>query len=171
MKLLSLEVFYSLAGVFLFLVAGRTALDRRHPKRWGSALFWGVLGATFLFGQALPAAVTGYLVLLMVLLAATKQVAGSTEPGVTAAERSASADRLGNWIFVPALLIPGTAVLGTLLLGKLSVGGWWLLDPNPNTITVTSVCLGAVVAVITALRITRAPAGAPVAEGSRMVQA
>jgi uncharacterized membrane protein len=170
-KLLNLELFYAVAGLFLFLVAGRTALDAGHPKRWGSALFWGLLAVTFMFGQWLPATVTGYLVLAMVGLAATRQVAGSGAAGAPVEERAASAERLGNWIFVPALLIPATAVVGTLFLGRVHGPGWWLMDPNPSTITVTSVCLGAVVALLAALRITGARRGAPVAEGSRIVQA
>ena len=36
MKLLSLDVFYVVAGVVLLLVAGHIAFDRGHPKRWGS---------------------------------------------------------------------------------------------------------------------------------------
>ncbi len=168
MKLLSLEVFYVVAGVFLLLVAGRIALDQNHPKRWGSALFWGLLAVTFLAGKALPPVAVGYMLLVMVGLAATKQMGPAGEPGATVEERTASAGRLRDGIFVPALLIPATAVVGTLLLSKLHAGDWWLLD-SVNT-TVTSVCLGAVVAMIVALQLTRARPVTPVIEGSRLVQ-
>ncbi|HKB56054.1 MAG TPA: DUF979 family protein, partial [Lacunisphaera sp.] len=168
MKLLSLEVFYVVAGVFLLLVAGRIALDRNQPKRWGSALFWGLLAVTFLAGKALPPVAVGYMLLVMVGLAATKQIDSAGEPGATAEERAGSAERLQDRIFVPALLIPATAVVGTLLLSKLHAGDWWLLD-SVNT-TVTSVCLGAVVAMIVALQQTRARLVTPVIEGGRLVQ-
>jgi len=168
MKLLSLEVFYVIAGVFLLLVAGGIATDRTHPKRWGSALFWGLLAVTFLAGKSLPPAVVGYLMLVLVALAATRRMGFAEKAGASPAERTASAERLGNWIFLPALLIPGTAVVGTLLLSKLHWGDWWLLDSS-NT-TVTSVCLGAVVAAGVALRLTGAGVAVPVGEGGRLVQ-
>jgi len=156
-KLLNLEVFYVIAGLFLLLVAGRIATDRTHPKRWGSALFWGLLAVTFLVGKSLPPVVVGYLVLVMVGLAATKRMGFVEKTGASPAERTASAERLGNWIFLPALLIPGTAVVGTVLLSKLHWGDWWLLDAT-NNVTVTSVCLGAVVAAVVALGLTGARA-------------
>lgn len=168
MKLLNLDVFYVVAGIFLLLVAGRAALERSHPTRWGSAIFWGLLAITFLGGKALPPVVVGYFLLVLVGLAATKQVGGKAEPGPSPAERVASATRLRNWLFVPALLIPATAVAGTLLLSKFHVGDIWLLDSA--NVTVTSVCLGAVVAVGAGLRVTRATPMTPVAEGSRLLQ-
>ena len=168
MKLLNLEVFYAIAGVFLLLVAGRIALDRQQAKRGGSALFWSLLAVTFLAGKALPPVAVGYMILLMVVMAATKQMGSSPKAGPSAAERAASAEKLQNLIFLPALLIPAMAVVGTLLLSKLHVGDWWLLDSA--NVTVTSVCLGAVVAVVVALRLTRARPATPVAEGSRLVQ-
>lgn len=168
MKLLSLDVFYVVAGIFLVLVAGRAALDRAHPTRWGSAIFWGLLALTFLAGKALPPVVIGYSLLVLVALAATKQVGMKRELGPALAERAASAALLKNKIFVPALLIPATAVVGTLLLSKLHVGDFWLLDSA--NVTVTSVCLGAMVAIAAGLRITRAVPMTPVGEGSRLLQ-
>lgn len=168
MKLLGLDVFYVIAGVFLLLVAGRIALDPVHPKRGGSALFWGLLAVTFLAGKSLPPAVVGYMMLAMVALAATKRLGFAGDAGASAPERAASAALLQNRIFAPALLIPATAVVGTLVLSRLHVGDWWLLD-SANT-TVTSVCLGAVVAAGVALRLTGARAAVPVREGSRLVQ-
>ena len=168
MKLLNLEVFYIIAGAFLLLAAGRIALDRTHPKRWGSAIFWGLLAVTFLAGAALPPVVVGYCLLALVGLAATRQVGEKSAAGPAVSERVASAARLGNRLFVPALLIPATAVVGTLVLSKLHVGDVWLLDTA--NVTVTSVCLGAVVAALVGLRITRAAPVTPVAEGSRLLQ-
>ena len=168
MKLLTLDLFYLIAGAFLLLAAGRIARDRTHPKRWGSAVFWGLLALTFLAGKALPPTLIGYFLLTLVVLAATKQVGEKSEPGAPLAERIASAARLGNRLFVPALLIPATAILGTLALSRLHLGDIWLIDSA--SITVTSVCLGAAVAVVAGLRVTGAPLTMPVAEGSRLLQ-
>lgn len=169
MKLLGIGTFYVVAGVFLLLVAGRTAVDPSHTKRWGSALFWALLALPFLLGNILPPVVTGYLVLLLVVLAATGQVARSRELSPTPAERRASAERLQNRLFWPALLIPGTAVAGTLLLSKVHLGDVWLLDSA--NVTVTSVSLGALVALAAGLRVTRARPMTAVGEGSRLLQA
>jgi uncharacterized membrane protein len=127
-----------------------------------------LLAVTFLAGKSLPPVAAGYMMLAMVLLAATKQMGFAGEAGATAEERTASAQRLGHWIFLPALLIPATAVAGTWWLSRLHWGDWWLLD-SVNT-TVISVCLGAVVAVGVALGLTGARVAVPVGEGGRLVQ-
>ena len=93
MKLLSLDVFQFIAGAFLLLAAGRIALDGTHPKRWGSAIFWGLLAITFLVGKELPPVVVGYCLLVLVGLAATRQVGAKSEAGPSGAERGASALR------------------------------------------------------------------------------
>jgi uncharacterized membrane protein len=168
MKLLSLNFFYVVAGIFLALVAAHIAVDRNYPRRWGFALFWALLALVFLAGKAVPAVWIGYLLLVLVGLAATNQVGGKAEAGPTLAERTASALKLGNRLFIPALLIPATAVVGTFLLGRLHVGGVWLMDAT--NVTVSSVGLGAVVAAIVGWRLTGAPARTPVVEGGRLLQ-
>lgn len=168
MKLLALPEFYVVAGVFLLLVAGRVADDRAHPRRWGSAIFWGLLAVTFIAGKELPPVVVGYCLLVLVILAATKRVGPKNETGPTHAERAASARRLGNRLFLPALLIPTTAIVGTLGLSRIHFGDFWLMDSA--NITVISVCLGAVIAVGVALRVTRAPLLEPIGEGGRLLQ-
>ncbi len=168
MKLLSLDVFYAVAGFFLLLVSARIVRDSQHPRRIGSAIFWGLLAVIFLAGKSLPPVVVGYLLVVMVVLAATRQMGPAAMGDTPAEERAAAAEKLQNRVFVPALLIPATAVVGTLFLSRLHVGDWWLFD-STNT-TVTSVCLGAVVAVAVGLRMTRARPVTPVQEGSRLVQ-
>jgi len=167
-KLLSLDVFYVIAGAFLLLVAVRILRDPRHPRRIGSAVFWGLLAVIFLAGKSLPPVAVGYMLVLMVTLAATGRMGPSANGETPVAERTAAAELLQNRVFVPALLIPAMAVVGTLFLSKLHLGDCWLFDPA-NT-TVTSVCLGAVVAVLVGLRLTRARPVTPVQEGSRLVQ-
>ncbi|MEI7551282.1 MAG: DUF979 domain-containing protein [Verrucomicrobiota bacterium] len=167
-SLLTVGCFYGLVGAILALIAGRIALDAAHPKRWGSALFWGLLAVVFIFGQMLPSVVTGYLVLAMVLLAAARQVVPSNQTAPPRAERAAQAERLQNAVFWPTLLIPATAVAGTLLLGRIQVGGYHLIEPKQ--LTLVSLGLGTLLALAVGLRTTGASARVPVQEGSRLLQ-
>ncbi len=169
MKLITVDVFYVLIGVIFAFVAGRVVLDRVHPKRWGTGLFWALLAVVFLAGKALPPLAVGYLVIAMVGLAATKQVVRSEEKSVEKAEREASADRLQNKLFWPALLIPATAVLGSLGLHKIHVGDVWLIEPKQ--VTLIALGLGMMIALAAAMRITRAAPAVPLREGGRLVQA
>jgi uncharacterized membrane protein len=168
MTLLTLETFYVLAGIGFLFVAANIARDRSHPRRWGSAAFWTLLAVVFCGGKFLPPVVVGYLVLGMVLLAATKQVTAGRAETVERTERLAEAERLGNRVFLPALLVPLTAIAGSLALGKIHFGTVALIDAKQATLIALG--LGAVVALFAAWRVTGAPIAAPVREGGRLVE-
>ncbi|MDB6092808.1 MAG: hypothetical protein JWM32_370 [Verrucomicrobia bacterium] len=167
--IVGLETFYVLIGVILAVVAGRITVDRHHPKRWGSALFWGLLAGLFIFGKVLPPLVSGYLVLALVILAATGQVVRSKETTAPPEVRREHALRLGNMIFFPVILIPLTAVIGTFFLGKIQWGDVRLVEPKQ--VTLISVGLGALLALAAGLRVTRAAPKVVGVEGSRLLQA
>lgn len=162
------EVLFVAAGAFLLLVAGRIALDAAHPRRWGSAAFWALLGVTFALGPKLPPVVVGYAVLAMVGLAATGQIKPVQRATTAKTERAASAARLGNRVFWPALLIPALAVAGSLGLERIHLGGAALVEPRQ--VTLLSLGLGVVVALVVALRLTGARPMEAVGEGSRLLQ-
>jgi uncharacterized membrane protein len=167
-RLFSTEMLFVLAGVFLLLLAWQIARDAAHPRRWGSAAFWGLLGVTMALGSKLPPAAVGYAVLAMVALAATGQVKRGKAATTSITERVASAARLGNRVFLPALLIPAVAILGSLTLGKLHAGGIWLADPKQ--VTLISLGIGVVFAVLSGLRLTGERPVTAVNEGSRLLQ-
>ena len=167
--LLTTEFFYGLIGLVFAAMAGRIALDRSHPRRWGSALFWGILAVTYLFGKVLPSAAVGGLVLGLVVLAAAGQVRRADERGPGRSERAAEAVRLGNRLFWPALLVPGAAVAGSLGLGHVHGDGWALADPKQ--VTLISLGLGALLAIGLAVRTTGARPITAVHEGGRLLQA
>jgi uncharacterized membrane protein len=168
-RLISLETLYAVIGAVFALTAARIASDAAHPRRWGSTGFWALLAIVFIFGKALPPALVGYLVLAMAGLAATGQVAAAANGGATREERAAEAARLGNRLFLPALLIPAAAVAGTLLLGRIHAGRIWLVDPRQ--VTLISLALGALIALLAALRTTGAGLAAPAQEAGRLLQA
>jgi uncharacterized membrane protein len=167
--LVNLNSFYVLAGAFLLATALRVVLDEGHTLRWSTALFWGLLGVSFVFGGSMPPTVVGYLVLGMTILAASGRVGVSRERTTGREERLESARRLGDSLFWPALLIPVTAILGSLFFGRIRWHGVSLVDSA--NMSVTSVCIGAVLALAVGLRLTRAPVRAAVGEGSRLIQA
>lgn len=169
MSLINLNSFYALGGAYLLATALRVAMDKRHAQRWRTALFWGLLGISFVFGGLMPPVVVGYLVLGITALAASGGVTMSREHSTDREERLQSAKRLGDMLFLPALLIPATAIVGSLFLGRVRWHGFSLVDST--NLSVTSVCIGAVLALVAGFRITRAPVSAAVGEGSRLIQA
>ena len=167
-RILNAEILFALAGGFFVLMAWRIARDAGHPRRWGSAAFWGLLGLTLALGPKLPPAVVGYTVLAMVALASTGQVRRGNQAMASAAQRSASAARFGNRLFLPALLIPAVAVLGSLTLAQLHVGRFWLADPKQ--VTLLSLGAGVIVALFTGLRLTGERPVVAVHEGGRLLE-
>jgi len=168
MTLVTIESFYFVVGLILLLIALKIVTDDQHPKRWGSGLFWGLLAIIFMLGRVLPSLIVGYMVLIMVALAVAKQVGRSAAQMSSREERTASAERLGNGLFWPALLIPVVAVFGSLVLSRIQFGPFRLLEAKNATII--SVGLGALFALGAALKATGAPRGAPITEGSRLLQ-
>lgn len=165
----SVELFYVISGLVFAGVAWRALRNPRQPRRWGSAIFWTLLAIVYLFGKSLPPAAVGYGVLAMVVLAALRQVEKPAAEGASREERAAHAERLGEALFAPALLIPVTAVVGALLLSKIHFGELWLLDHKQATLAALG--LGGLIALAAGLGITGAKPAVPMQEGSRLLQA
>lgn len=102
----SLQTVYVLTGLVLVVFASMNFADRGNPRRLGSGLFWMILGLIFIFGGLLPYWVTGMLVLFMVALDGTGQVRRGSSNEASKTYQAAEADRLGNKIFLPVLVIP-----------------------------------------------------------------
>ncbi|MCM3218138.1 DUF979 domain-containing protein [Niallia taxi] len=169
MHLITLDTLYYLLGIIVAFVAIRVAVDKTHPTRVGSAIFWGIFAITFLFGKQIPPLYVGYLVLIMVIVASIGKVTKSKEEEPDLVEREGHAERLKNKIFIPAILIPLLTIVGTLTLGKIKFGSVQLV--NPENVTLIALGLATIIAFVAAQRITRAKAVVPVNEGSRLLQA
>src|SRR5277367_2511555 len=128
--MITLEAVYWLAGGLFAIFAVLSALDRANPKRWGNTAFWGLFATSFLFGSHLSDLANGILVLAMVAIAGFGGL-GIGQPATTSAEeRAASALRLGNKLFLPALTIPAVTLFGALVLKSVKLGGVFLIDPK-----------------------------------------
>lgn len=168
---------YLLIGLVVSLQAAMTLRDRSNPRRFISALFWGLFGAVFLFGDLLvttlgrPVAfrLIGAAVLLIAAIAGSGRLAGGRpkppDPGV----QRASAQRLGNRLFLPALLIPAVTVLLAVALKQAAPGGVPLLDPKQ--VTLCALALAAVVALLVAWQVTGGTPLQAVRESRRLLDA
>jgi uncharacterized membrane protein len=163
----SLPHLYVLTGLVLAIVALMTAADRAHPRRFGSALFWGFYALVFLAGDLLPPAWIGAGVVAMAVLAGLKRVAPGSHHAPTLAEYAQRARRLGNWLFVPALTIPVVAVIATLLGKQAHIGGLALLDTGNATLA--AVGMASVVALALACALTRETPARGVREARRLI--
>jgi uncharacterized membrane protein len=167
--MISLEFVNVIMGVMFAGVAIVNLRDAASPKRYNNAVFWGLYAVTFLAGSHLSNFVNGLLVLAMVLVMAVGKLGGPPAEKSTPADREASAARLGNRLFVPALTIPAVTLLGTFTFKYLHVGGKPLVDPKQ--ITVVSLGVATIVALIVGVVMLRPPASAPMVEARRLMDA
>lgn len=169
MNLISLNDIYILLGIIVGFVAVRIALNKNHPSRIGSSVFWGIFSLTFLVGHIIPSVIVGYLVLSMVVIAAFGQVKNGGQKEPPKDERRRSAEKLKNKIFIPALLIPIVTVIGSLTFGAIHFRNISFVDVK--NVTLISLGISTVVAYLAAQSLTKAKASVPLAEGSRLMQA
>lgn len=119
-----LEFFYILIGLLLIMTAVRTFKDTTNAARFGTSLFWLLLGVIFAAGNVIPYFISGILLTIMGLLTLFKQVkVGKTAP-MTEEEGEAGAKRIGSWIFFPAIVLAAVAVgiSYTPLGGQVGIG-------------------------------------------------
>ena len=152
--LISINRIYYLIGIIVMLLVGMTLRDKGNPKRLTTALFWFLFGAVFLFGDLLVEGlgksiayrIIGGTVIIISLIAGTGLLSMGSYATSGHEERVASAKRLGNWLFFPAVLIPVITVACTVLLKGVSVGGMFLLDQKQ--LTLAALCVACVCALI-----------------------
>jgi len=166
---ITLETVYVVAGIMFAAFAVLSAKDRTNARRFGNAAFWGLLAASFLFGSHIGDLANGVLVSGLILIGGCGFLGRGQSAEIDFAQRSASAARHGNRLFVPALIIPATALLGTLLLKNATVAGAALVDPKQ--VTVISLALGVVIALAVAVLWLRPRAVVPLQEGRRLIDA
>lgn len=160
--MITLDWLYVFAGAVFAAFAVLSVLDRSNRKRLGNGAFWALLSASFFFGGVLSDFANGLIVLGLVALAGFGALGRGNPPTTDAVERVALSDRLGNRLFLPALIIPFTALGGTLFLEESG-----LIDPRQ--LTLISLGLGVVLALAVCFAWLRPPALAPLEEGRRLM--
>lgn len=167
--MITLQWAYSLAGTMFAAFALLSALDRSNRKRFGNAAFWGLMALSLLAGSRLGDFANGLLVLGLAGLAGFGAIGRSHPPTTAEAERQAWSDRLGNRLFLPALIIPATALVGTLVYNYTQLGQLGLIEAKRETYIF--LCLGALLALAVLYAWLRPPALAPLQEGRRLIDA
>ena len=114
--ILALDDFYVLVGLLFAATAIMNLRDRSNPRRFTSAMFWGLYALLYLAGGRMPPAATGLLMVAMALVAGVGLVSGGKANPPPEDARRASAARLGHKLLVPALAIPVVTMIGSTLL-------------------------------------------------------
>jgi uncharacterized membrane protein len=167
--MITLEHVYWLSGLMMAGVAIVNWRDQTNTRRLNNTAFWGIYSVTFLVGTYLPDIVSGFLVIAMVLVASIRGLGQGTQESSSREAREASARRLGNRLFIPALAIPLFTVLGTLMLKKLTIGGEAVIDVKQAT--VISLAIATVIALAIGLLMLKPPLSAPITEARRLLDA
>ncbi|HEX3366964.1 DUF979 domain-containing protein [Phenylobacterium sp.] len=165
--MIKLGAVYLLAGLMFAGFALFSGLDRGNPKRWGNTAFWALVALSFLAGDRLGDLGNGVLVLGLAVLAGLGFLGRSQPATTTAQERTASAERFGNRLFVPALVLPLVVALGVLVLKPVQFSSVPLMDPKQATLI--SLALAVVASLATALVLLRQPPASALQEGRRLV--
>jgi uncharacterized membrane protein len=167
--MITLQSLFTLAGLMFAGFALLSAVDVANPKRFGNAAFWGLMAASLLAGDLIGDFGNGLLVLGLAGLAGFGFIGRSRPPTTSDEEREAWSGRLGNRLFLPALIIPGVALVGTLLYTYTPLRESGLFEAKRETYVLLGLGVLAALAIIFAWL--RPPPIAPLQEGRRLIDA
>ncbi len=151
-----LQIFYIMVGLFFLLTMMFTLKDKNHKTKYGTALFWGILGFIFILGEAIPPVISGFLIVVIGVLAAFNQINMGTIKQLDSTFASLQANKIGIKIFVPSLII---ALVALLIAQFTPISG------------VAAVGISAMVALVATFLITKAKPSELVEDSNRMFQA
>lgn len=166
--MITLEHVYWLTGLMAAGVSIVNLRDKSNPRRFNNTVFWGIYAITFLIGSYLPDLASGFLVIGMVLVASIRGL-GQGKQKPTREDEAANALRWGNKLFLPALTIPVLTVLGTVGLKRVELAGGPIVDIRQ--VTVISLAIATIVALVFGMLLLRPPLLAPIREARRLLDA
>lgn len=130
----TLDYFFILLGLMLSIIAVMSFLDRANPRRLTTGSFWALYAVVYLAGEHLPPALVGIIVIVMAIIAGFGGVAMGKYGELSAQERQSSAQKLGNRLFIPALIIPVATMIGSVVFKNVKIGDLFLLDQKNFTL-------------------------------------
>ena len=110
-----MEVFYILMGLMSVYAGVHNLRDRSNPSRYGTFVFWTLLGVVIAFGRWIPPMIDGLLIVIMVIPAIAQRVKPGKAAEPTDAEVEGNFRRIGQKVFIPALAIGVFAIAGALI--------------------------------------------------------
>jgi len=171
--MLTLKHIFWLIGA---LLVGAAALNVR-DRRWSAAAFWAIVAVPLLIGDEIlaadkagtrwPAQAMGVGVIGLAVLASRSRSRAAVDDRDQAAEREASAARLGDRLFIPALAIPVVTLALYFGAKYLPLGSLVLIDPAQAALIAFGAA--AVIALVVALGVTRSPPEHGLTEGRRLL--
>lgn len=165
--MITLTYVYWLLGAYLAALAWRGWRDRGNPRRHTTALFWGLVSFLLFTAEHLPPKLVGAIVVLLALLAGFGGLRMGRYQQSSVEEKHSEAQRLGNRLFWPALLIPAVTLIGAMGLKRLSWNGAPLIESA--NVTLVSLAIACVVALAAACRLTRQTPWSSVEQSRRLV--
>ncbi|KTE23722.1 MULTISPECIES: DUF979 domain-containing protein [unclassified Sphingopyxis] len=163
--MITLDFVYIFAGIVFALFALLGLYDRRNPRRFGNAAFWGLLATSMILGDYLGDFGNGLLVLALVAIAGTGQIGRGRGGDVPAEVQAARALRYGNFLLLVALIIPVVALAGTFLFK------WIPGLADPKQATLISLAIGVLIALAVGMARLKPPALLPLQQGRRLLDA
>ncbi len=100
-----LEMIYLVSGIILIYIAVKTLMEKSHPSKMGTFIFWASLGIVMGFGKWLPHIVSGGLVVLVCIMAMMKKVKAGSITKTCDSYTMKMADKVGYKIFIPTIAI------------------------------------------------------------------
>ncbi|MEB5704938.1 DUF979 domain-containing protein [Pantoea anthophila] len=162
-----------LAGIILLVVAILSWRDSANPRRFTTGLFWALYGLVFLVGDWTTQMMSslmgsdaagirmlhitiGVIVVVMALIAGFGGVRLGRYHQRSDEEKQASAGRLGNKLFLPALAIPVVTVIGVLAFNHIPGLQDAVFGPGNHATLVTlfSMMVGCLIGWLVALKLT-----------------
>ena len=155
-KMQPLDYVYLLVGIILFIFAIQSFLDKEHKYRIGTGLFWLLYSISFIFGSYLSKEINGWLVIAMAVIVLVKQLGKGNYFESPIEFKKGEAVRIGNVIFVPALLVG----IITFFIGFFTKLG-----------ALVGLGIAAIIAMCAALYITKGTLNQGFHEGRRLIDA
>ncbi len=155
-KMQPLDYVYLLVGIILFIFAIQSFLNKEHKYRIGTGLFWLLYSVSFIFGSYLSKEINGWLVIAMAVIVLVKQLGKGNYFESAIEFKKGEAVRIGNVIFVPALLVG----IITFVIGFFTKLG-----------ALVGLGIAAIIAMCAALYITKGNLNQGFHEGRRLIDA